>query len=157
MPEQPQYTTVALIRTGLQKIGPSNIDDEFLDQCATSASSDCDLYSGKDNWADGDKFYGSIQGIALQLAIAYATGIPADKDVRQMNEWKMAIARLEFLRSQLIQLGIITLDAITGGTEGTTPSTYPNNPEGEEIIIAKHPEPTRTSTGSEPKTTDEVF
>lgn len=156
MTDQPVYTTKDLIRTGLQKIGETNIDDEFLQKCAEAASSDCDLYSGKSNWQDGDQYYHSIEGIALQLGIAYATGIPKDKEVRQMNEWKMAIARLERMNQRLLELGIVTVDTIEGGTEGTTPSTYPNNPEGEEIIIAKHNEPARTNKTFEPVAVDEI-
>jgi hypothetical protein len=133
------YTTKELVRTALQKIGDTNVDDSYLDTACFSATSDCDLYSGKDNWQTGDKYFGTIQGCALQLAKAYAIATLNDKEVTQDKEYNQAIARLERLRSELLELGIITTAEIIGGTEGTTSTTWPNNPQGEEII-AVYPE-----------------
>src|SRR5215510_5341366 len=111
------YVTEDIVRQGLQKIGEKNISTDFINEAIKWASSDCDLFTGK-TWAIGEQYYETIQGCAEMLAVCYSLAIQNDKDVRQMNQFELAMARLKQLNTVLLNTGIITVSGTTGIASG---------------------------------------
>jgi hypothetical protein len=133
------YSTEELVRQGLSKLGEKNISPEFINEAIKWASSDCDLFSGK-TWTVGEQYYETIQGCAEMLAVCYSLAIQNDKDVRQMNQFNLAMARLNKIKEVLLNTGVITISGTLGmaaGIDFVPKQTYPMNYRGEEIYAAR--------------------
>src|SRR5215510_15552693 len=133
------YTTEEIVREGLQKIGEKNISANFINQAIKWASSDCNLFSGK-TWTVGEPYYETIEGCAEMLAVCYSLAIQNDKDVRQMNQFDLAMKRLLELKTVLLNTGVISSSGTSGlanGIDYIPRITFPMNPMGEQIYAAR--------------------
>jgi hypothetical protein len=136
------YSTEELVRQGLSKLGEKNISPEFINEAIKWASSDCNLFTGK-QWVSGENYYETIQGCAEMLAVCYSLAIQNDKDVRQMNQFTLAMERLKKINETLVATGVIPLpssgltDIGLNGISYVPKTTYPMNYLGNEIYAAR--------------------